>query len=237
MKIALIGYGKMGKIIEQQALKRGHQIVAVVDVDSEAVFDSEAFASADVAIEFTAPDAAERNIRRAWQAGIPVVSGTTGWNEQLPLLQEELKTNGQTLFWASNFSVGVNILFALNAYMATLMNRFKAYNVSIHEVHHINKKDIPSGTAITLAESIVAHLDHKTGWNTKPAEDEILIESLRLDDVVGSHDIVYDLPDIDTITLSHNAKTREGFALGAIMAAEYAVGKKGFLSMKNLLRV
>mgnify|MGYP003564794398 FL=1 len=162
MKIALIGYGKMGHIIERIALERGHEIVSKVDVDNQEEFESEAFASADVAIEFTVPAKAVENYRKSWAAGVPVVSGTTGWNSVLPELKEEIAANGYTLFWASNFSLGVNLFFELNKRLAQMMNRYANYDVAMTEIHHTEKKDAPSGTAITLAEGILENLDRKS---------------------------------------------------------------------------
>src|ERR1035437_3196684 len=164
MKIALIGYGKMGKTIERIALERGHEIVSVIDLDNTADFDSEGFKSADVAIEFTAPQVALSNYRRAFASGVAVVSGTTGWTDQLPELKQEIEANGNTLFWSSNFSLGVNIFMAVNKYLAGIMNQFPNYNVEMTEVHHTQKLDAPSGTAITLAEEILGKLDRKNSW-------------------------------------------------------------------------
>ena len=164
MKIALIGYGKMGHIIERIALERGHEIVSKVDVDNQEEFNSEAFASADVAIEFTVPTKAIENYRKAWAVGVPVVSGTTGWNAVLPELKKEIAEKGYTLFWASNFSLGVNLFFELNKRLAAMMNRYDNYDVTMTEIHHTEKKDAPSGTAITLAEGILENLDRKSEW-------------------------------------------------------------------------
>lgn len=236
MKIALIGYGKMGKTIEQVALKRGHEIVCIIDKENQADFESAAFASADVAIEFTMPTAAIDNYRRAWRAGVPVVSGTTGWTAQLPDIQHEIEQGGHTLFWTSNFSLGVNIFFELNRHLAHLMNRFPNYEPSMTEIHHTEKKDAPSGTAITLAEGIVDELDRKSAWvlGAKNSANELPIEAVRRGQVPGTHIVRYD-SDADTITIAHEAKNREGFALGAIFAAEFVKGRKGFYTMHDLL--
>lgn len=236
MKIALIGYGKMGKTIEQVALKRGHEIVCIIDKENQADFESAAFASADVAIEFTMPTAAIDNYRRAWRAGVPVVSGTTGWTAQLPDIQREIEQGGHTLFWTSNFSLGVNIFFELNRHLAHLMNRFPNYEPSMTEIHHTEKKDAPSGTAITLAEGILAELDQKSAWvlGAKNNTNELPIEAVRRGQVPGTHIVRYD-SDADTITITHEAKNREGFALGAIFAAEFVKGRKGFYTMHDLL--
>lgn len=236
MKIALIGYGKMGKIIERIAKERGHEIVSIIDVDNADDFDSEAFKSAEVAIEFTMPQVAPGNIRRAFAAGVPVVCGTTGWVENLPELKKEIQEQGSTLFWSSNFSLGVNVFMEVNKYLARLMNRFPEYDVEMTEVHHTQKLDAPSGTAITLAEGILENLERKTVWSKETASgpDAFAIKSIREGEVPGIHTIVYE-SDVDKITITHDAKNREGLAHGAVVAAEFTAGKKGFLGMKDLL--
>lgn len=237
MKIALIGYGKMGKTIERIAKNRGHEIVCIIDADNSNDFQSAAFASADVAIEFTAPTVAIDNYRQSWKAGVPVVSGTTGWKEQLPTIQKEIESNGFTLFWTSNFSLGVNIFFELNRHLATIMNRFDDYDVSIAETHHIHKLDAPSGTAITLAETILENLNRKTTWTMGESniKNELSINAIRQGEVPGTHTVRYDSA-VDTLTLTHEAKNRDGLALGAVIAAEFTIGKKGLLSMSDLLK-
>jgi 4-hydroxy-tetrahydrodipicolinate reductase len=237
MKIALIGYGKMGKIIERIAKERGHEIVSIIDINNAEDFNSVAFKSADVAIEFTMPQVALGNIRRAFAAGVPVVCGTTGWIENLPELKKEIQEKGSTLFWSSNYSVGVNIFMEVNRYLARLMNRFPEYSVEMTEVHHTQKLDAPSGTAITLAEGIIENMERKTVWSkeTVSGPDAIAIKSIREGQVPGIHTIVYD-SDVDTITITHDAKNREGLALGAVLAAEFTAGKKGFLGMKDLFK-
>lgn len=227
----------MGKTIEQTALQRGHQIVCIIDADNQHDFRSPQFAQADAAIEFTTPTAAIDNYRRAWQIGIPVVSGTTGWTAQLPDIQHEIAKNGYTLFWSSNFSLGVNIFMELNRHLAKLMNAFPNYAPSMTEIHHTEKKDAPSGTAITLAEDILAQLDRKTTWCLGQAThpDELPIAAIREGQVPGTHTIRYDSPE-DTITITHEAKNRQGFALGAVLAAEFIIGKKGFFTMHDLLQ-
>ena len=250
MKIALIGYGKMGHIIERIALERGHEIVSKVDIDNQDEFNSEAFASADVAIEFTVPTKAIENYHKAWAVGVPVVSGTTGWNAVLPELKKEITENGYTLFWASNFSLGVNLFFELNKRLAAMMNRYVNYDVTMTEIHHTEKKDAPSGTAITLAEGILENLERKSEWvlnNTqsltnapepckKTHSTQLGIEALREGKVPGTHIIMYDSA-VDSITIKHEAKSREGFALGAVVAAEFLVGKPaGFYSMEDLMK-
>lgn len=241
MKIALIGYGKMGHIIERIALERGHEIVSKIDVDNQEEFNSEAFASADVAIEFTIPTKAIENYRKAWAAGVPVVSGTTGWNAILPELKKEIAENGYTLFWASNFSLGVNLFFELNKRLAAMMNRYANYDVTMTEIHHTEKKDAPSGTAITLAEGILENIERKSEWvlsnaQCKMQNAQLGIEALREGKVPGTHIITYD-SEVDSITIKHEAKSREGFALGAVVAAEFLVGKPaGFYSMSDLMK-
>ena len=237
MKIALIGYGKMGKTIERIALERGHEIVSKIDVDNLDDFDSDAFKSADVAIEFTAPHVALSNIKRAFKSNVPVVSGTTGWTEALPELKKEIESTGKTLFWSSNYSLGVNIFMAVNKYLASLMNHFPNYNVEMTEVHHTQKLDAPSGTAITLAEGIIENLVQKTNWvkETATKPEELVIKSIREGQVPGIHTIKYD-SEFDFIEIKHELKNRESLALGAVIAAEFTAGKKGLLGMNDLLK-
>lgn len=227
----------MGKTIERIALERGHEIVSVIDVDNLDDFDSEAFKSADVAIEFTVPKVALSNYRRAFASGVAVVSGTTGWQEELPQLKNEIEEGGKTLFWSSNFSLGVNIFMAVNKYLAKIMNSFPTYNVEMTEVHHTQKLDAPSGTAITLAEGILENLNRKTVWKKEKETypTEIAIKSIREGQVPGIHTIRYE-SDVDSIEITHDAKSREGFALGAVVAAEFTCGKKGFLGMQDMFQ-
>jgi 4-hydroxy-tetrahydrodipicolinate reductase len=248
MKIALIGYGKMGKEIERIARERGHEIVSIIDIDNSRDIEGEAFASADVAIEFTAPGVAYENCKRAMAAGVKVVSGSTGWMLQHGGEMEELcKNEGKTLFWSSNFSLGVAVFSAVNRYLAKIMNRYPGYSVEMTETHHIHKLDAPSGTAITLAEGIIAELDRKQEWAmgdlvnpdgslTKGAEladGQLKINAIRRDEVPGIHTISYESA-ADTITITHDAKNRSGFALGAVLAAEFVKDNNGFLGMKDL---
>lgn len=235
MKIALIGYGKMGKEIEQIALQRGHQIVSIIDVDSIDNFNSDAFKNADVAIEFSQPSSAYENYRKCFAANVPVVSGTTGWLEHLDEIKETCAKEGKTFFYASNYSVGVNIFFAVNKYLARIMNQFPTYDVRMEETHHIHKLDSPSGTAITLAEGILENVDRKTKWEEgAPADPSVLsIEAFREGEVPGIHEIFYE-SEADTISIKHDAKNRKGFALGAVVAAEFTRGKKGFLTMNDI---
>ena len=235
MKIALIGYGKMGKTIEQIALQRGHQIVSIIDINNTADFDSEAFRSADVAIEFTTPATALGNYMRCFEANVPVVSGTTGWLWHLEEVKAAREQAGKTFFDASNCRVGVNIFFALNRYLAKIMNGFPAYDVRMTEVHHIHKLDAPSGTAITLAEGILGNVERKERWTLETAEQptDLPIHAIREGEVPGIHEIIYE-SEADTISIKHDAKSRAGFALGAVIAAEFTAGKKGFLGMNDL---
>lgn len=214
MKVALIGYGKMGHMIESIARERGHEIVCIIDQNNLDEFESNAFASADVAIEFTTPLTAAQNIAKAWKAGIPVVCGTTGWNIE-DIKQDAIELKGG-LMWSSNYSIGVNILFALNKQLAKFMKAYPEYTPHITEVHHIHKLDAPSGTAKTLQEAI--------GQERLSIEE---IESIREGEIPGIHTVVWD-SEIDTITLSHSAKSRKGFALGAVIAAEWMKGKSGW---------
>ncbi len=250
MKIALIGYGKMGRMIEEIALSRGHEIVSIIDVDNQSDFDSDAFASADVAIEFTAPQAAYNNYLKAFAKNVKVVSGSTGWMKEHGDEVRRLCTEGgQTLFWASNFSIGVAIFSAVNRYLAKIMNNFPQYDVTMEETHHIHKLDAPSGTAITLAEEIVAELDRKDSWvdgtehhadgtvvaSKKTADNQLPIDSFRRDEVPGIHSISYD-SDADKITITHDAHSRRGFALGAVLAAEYTANHQGLLTTSDLFK-
>ena len=238
MKIALIGYGKMGHEIEKIALQRGHEIVCTIDINENDKFSSPEFKSADVAIEFTSPDSALQNYRNAFAANIPVVSGTTGWLEHLGEIKQACETDGKTFFYASNFSLGVNIFFALNNYLAKIMNQFPDYDVRMEETHHIHKLDAPSGTAITLAEGILDNLDRKKSWllDETKNENELQIKALREGEVPGLHTVIYE-SEADSIRITHDAKSRKGFALGAVLAAEFTKDKKGFLGMKDMLKL
>lgn len=236
MKIAIIGYGKMGREIEKLALSRGHEIVSIIDVDNLNDFDSPAFRSADVAIEFTNPKAAYDNYLRAFAAGVKVVSGSTGWRaEHQADIERMCQREGKTLFWSSNFSLGVSLFSAVNKYLARLMNAFPVYDVSMTETHHVHKLDAPSGTAITLAEDIIGELDRKSSWvkETASKSDELPIHSIREGEVPGIHSIRYDSP-ADSITITHDAKNRSGFVMGAMLAAEYTATHQGLLTMSDL---
>lgn len=238
MKIALIGYGKMGKEIEQTAITRGHEIVCIIDLNNQDDFASEAFRSADVAIEFTSPKSAYDNYMKAFAAGVKVVSGSTGWmNAHGEEIRRLCTQGGKTLFWASNFSLGVAVFSAVNRYLAQIMNAFPGYDVSMTETHHVHKLDAPSGTAITLAEGILENLDRKDRWVKENAgtANELPIRSLREGEVFGIHSVRYD-SEADSITITHDAKNRKGFALGAVMAAEYTCNHEGLLGMDDLFK-
>jgi 4-hydroxy-tetrahydrodipicolinate reductase len=250
MKIALIGYGKMGKEIEKIALSRGHEIVSIIDINNQEEFNSERFKSADVAIEFTNPMVAYDNYVKTFNAGVKLVSGSTGWIDKHGDEIKNLCINGgKTLFWSSNFSLGVAIFSAVNKYLAKIMNNYPGYDVSMVETHHIHKLDAPSGTAITLAEDIISNLTRKDKWvmgtllapdgtlsgTTECKPDEISVSSVRRDEVPGIHTITYD-SDSDMISITHDAKNRNGLAFGAVLAAEYTAAHEGFLGMNDLFQ-
>ena len=237
MKIALIGYGKMGRMIEKIALDRGHEIVSIIDIDNLQDFDTDAFRSADVAIEFTAPHVAYGNYLKAWAQGVKIVSGSTGWmKEHGDDVRRACTEEGKTLFWASNFSVGVAIFSAVNKYLAKIMNQFEQYDVNMVETHHVHKLDAPSGTAITLAEGIIENLDRKQSWGLHETKEGVLrIDDIRRKEVPGIHTITYDSPE-DLITITHDAHSRQGFALGAVLAAEYTAQHTGLLSTDDLFK-
>ena len=238
MKIALIGYGKMGKEIEKIALSRGHEIVAKIDpIATGENFDDGNFEKADVAIEFTVPKVAFSNYQKSFEYNKPVVSGTTGWLDKLPQIKEACEKKGQTFFYASNFSVGVNILFELNRHLAKIMNNREEYDVEMTEVHHTQKLDAPSGTAISLAEDLLESIKRKNEWKLDKAEKEsdLVIKAERKGDDLGIHTVKYE-SEVDEITIHHSAKSRKGFALGAVLAAEFAAKNKGFLGMRDMLK-
>ena len=225
----------MGRMIEEIAISRGHEIVSIIDIDNQDEFSSPAFASADVAIEFTTPWTAYENYLKAWAAGVKVVSGSTGWmKEHEAEVRKACSDEGKTLFWASNFSVGVAIFSAVNKYLAKIMNGFEQYDVNLVETHHIHKLDAPSGTAITLAEQIVENIDRKQRWGLHETKPEVLrIDDIRQKEVPGIHTITYDSPE-DMITITHDAHNRRGFAMGAVLAAEYTKDHTGLLTMSDL---
>jgi 4-hydroxy-tetrahydrodipicolinate reductase len=236
LKIALLGYGKMGKMIHELALENGDEVVFIADSKTT---DFSQLKNADVGIEFSNPESGFSNVMSCLKAGIPVVSGTTGWNNQIPEAEKFCKETGGAMLVASNFSLGVNLFFALNAHLAEIMAGFHEYNSSIVEIHHTAKKDAPSGTAITLAEGILAHHPFYSSWklagtNAEKEKKEIPITAIRQDPVPGTHTITWN-SEIDQISISHVAHSRKGFASGALLAARWMLGKSGVFSMKNLL--
>ncbi|WP_346238127.1 4-hydroxy-tetrahydrodipicolinate reductase [Niabella insulamsoli] len=241
MNIALIGYGKMGKAIEQIALERGHEIVLKIDETNLADFTSAHLSKADVAIEFTGPHTAYDNIVKLLEFGVPVISGSTGWLDKMEAVRELCSQQAGAFIYASNFSVGVNLFFELNKKLAQLMHPHSEYNVSVEEIHHTQKRDAPSGTAITIAEGVMESYNEKTRWvndasaaGLEPQENELLIVSKRIDPDPGTHTVRY-ASAIDDITITHSAHNRQGFALGAVVAAEFLKDKKGIYTMKEVL--
>jgi 4-hydroxy-tetrahydrodipicolinate reductase len=236
IKIALIGYGKMGKAIEAVAVEKGHPIVLTIDLTNQHQFTQENLQLADVAIEFTSPASAFNNVMRCLSFGIPVVCGSTGWLHQLPLATEYCLEKKGCLLYASNFSVGVNIFFEINKRLATLMRAQASYNIQLEEIHHTQKKDAPSGTAVSLAEQIMENISRKKNWVNQASTQAatIPIISKRIDTAPGTHSVAY-TSEIDTIEIIHTAHSRTGFATGAVMAAEFIVRKKGIFGMKEVL--
>ncbi len=235
MKIALIGYGKMGKAIEEIALKQGHTIPLIIDHHNTDQLTPENLRSIDVAIEFTGAESALKNIKQCVDAGVPVVSGSTGWLEQFHEAEAYCKENNGTFLYASNFSIGVNIFFEINSRLASLMAAHKEYDVSVKEIHHTQKKDVPSGTAISLTEQIIEQIPDKTNWSlTNGNADSITIHSERIDPAPGTHHVKYESA-IDDIEIIHTAHSRKGFASGALAAAHFLTDKKGIFTMKDVL--
>lgn len=237
MKIALIGYGKMGKAIETIALEQHHEVVLKIDVDNAADFTAEKMALADVAIEFTGPHSAVENILKCLSFGIPVVSGSTGWLDQWEKVANYCSEHNGTLIYSSNYSIGVNLFFEVNKYLARLMEQYPSYDVFLKEIHHTQKKDAPSGTAISLAEQVLQGLSRKTNWTNDavtPNSNLLAIESERIDPAPGTHHVKY-TSAIDDIEIIHTAHNRTGFAGGAVKAAQFAIGKKGIYTMKEVL--
>ena len=232
MKIAIVGYGKMGKTIEQLALKNGHNIVLKTNDFSE----KKELLEADVAIEFSTPETAYNNIALCIENGVPVISGTTGWLSKYDEIINLCENRNGSFIYASNFSIGVNLFFNINNHVSNLMKSYKDYHVSIEEIHHLQKKDAPSGTAISLAESIIKNSD-KQGWKLDGlSQDDVPINSKRIDDVKGTHIVNYE-SEIDSISIKHKAHNRNGFALGALIAAKWLQGKKGVYTMKDVLNL
>jgi 4-hydroxy-tetrahydrodipicolinate reductase len=236
IKIALIGYGKMGKAIEEIALQRGHEIVLKIDVDNAADFTAANLQKADAAIEFTGPHSAFNNVMKCLEYGVPLVCGSTGWLDKMEEVKAYCKQQNACFLYASNFSVGVNIFFEINKRLAELMKPHTGYNITMEEIHHMQKKDAPSGTAVTLAEQVMEKIGRKNKWvNAETNQpEELSIISKRIDPAPGTHTVSYH-SDIDTIDIVHTAHNRTGFATGAVLAAEFVKGKKGIFSMKELL--
>lgn len=236
MNIAIVGYGRMGHTIEKIARARGHEIAAIIDVDNQGDLGKLSSENVDVAIEFTLPESAFENITGLLRQNISVVSGTTGWLERFDEVEALTKKSESAFFYAPNYSIGVNLFFAINEYAARLMNKFEEFDVHLEEVHHIHKLDSPSGTAIRLAEDLIGQLDRKTSWKNETREEKEVLDILssREPDVAGIHRTIYTSP-LDKIKLEHIAEGREGFATGAVLAAEFIKGKKGIFSMKDIM--
>ncbi len=236
MKIALIGYGKMGKAIEEIALAKGHEIVLKIDVQNSHEFTQENIQKADVAIEFTGPHSAFENVMKCIQFGIPVVSGSTGWLEKWEEVQAACQAKNGCIIYSSNYSIGVNLFFEVNKQLAKLMEPYSDYDVSMVELHHTEKKDAPSGTAISLAEQILSNIGRKKQWVNGPSlsPNDLVITSERIDPAPGTHTVTYS-SSIDTIEITHTAHTRKGFASGAVLAAAFAKQKSGIFTMKDVL--
>ena len=242
MKIALLGYGKMGQIIERFALERGHEIVLKINIDNQDELTAANLRKADVAIDFSTPDAAIDNIYACFDANLPVVVGTTGWYGQLQEVKNDCLQRNNALLYGSNFSIGVNLFFHVNKLLARVMNNFPAYEVQVEEIHHTQKLDSPSGTAMTIAEGIIDNLDRKSEWVNElvgsPFDDvlkkeQLLIESHRIENVPGTHTVVYS-SEVDEIEFKHTAHSRSGFALGAVVAAEWLEGRQGFYNITDI---
>jgi 4-hydroxy-tetrahydrodipicolinate reductase len=232
MNIALLGYGKMGKIIESIALQRGHHISLKIDSSTQKLD----FKNTDVAIDFSLPSSAVFNIKKAIEAGIPVISGTTGWLKHYDDIVAYCHSKNGAFLYASNFSLGVNIFFEVNRVLASLIGKYPSYSVEMEEIHHTQKLDSPSGSAITLAEAIIENSDYKDWTLDKPNTDQIHIEAKRIENVPGTHLVTYN-SDVDAIEIKHTAHNRHGFAIGALIAAEWIANKKGVFSMKDVLNI
>ncbi len=242
MKIALLGYGKMGKMVEKIATDRHHEVVLKIDHDNLDDLTPENLKKADVAIEFSTPDTVLGNIQKCFEANVPIVVGTTGWYGSLQQIKDDCEKSNNALIYGSNYSVGVNVFFHVNKILAKLMNQYPYYDVQVEEIHHVQKLDAPSGTAMTIAEGIIENLDSKSEWvntvgeqvpDNMPKNNQLLIESLRIDSVPGTHTVIYD-SEVDTIEFKHTAHNRTGFALGAVLAGEWIQDKKGFFTVKDM---
>ena len=242
MKIAILGYGKMGRIIEQFAIERGHEVVLKVNVDNLDDLSIRNLEQADVAIDFSTPNSALSNIEICFAAHVPIVVGTTGWYGSLQEVKNKCEESNNTLIYASNFSIGVNVFFFVNKVLAKIMNRYPQYEIQVEEIHHTEKLDSPSGTAMTIAEGIISELGRKIEWVDEligsgeeliPKPDQLLIESHRIEDVPGTHTVIYS-SEVDDIEFKHKAHSRAGFALGAVLAAEWLEGKTGFFNITDM---
>jgi len=242
MKIALLGYGKMGRIIEQFALDRGHEVVLKITSSNQDEFTAENLQQADVVIDFSTPATVLSNIEKCFEADVPVVVGTTGWYGRLQELKNACEAGNKCMLYGSNFSIGVNVFFHVNKILARIMNRYPQYDVLVEEIHHTEKLDAPSGTAITIAEGILEGVDRKKEWvndlvgdnqEVIPKPEQLLIESHRLEEVPGTHTVIYS-SEVDDLEFKHKAHSRAGFALGAVLAAEWLQGKRGFYSVKDI---
>ncbi|MBN2347495.1 MAG: 4-hydroxy-tetrahydrodipicolinate reductase [Bacteroidales bacterium] len=238
MKIALLGYGKMGKEVEKIALERHHSIDLIIDINNMQDLNKTNLSKVNVAIDFSTPASAYANIKKCFEAQTPIVSGTTGWMDKYDEIIQQCLENNQSFFYASNFSLGVNLFRVLNKNLARIMNNHAQYNVQMEEIHHTQKLDAPSGTAITLANDMLPLIERKTNWklNEESSKDILKITATRVPDVPGIHKIIYD-SDVDVIEISHTIKSRKGLALGAVMAAEFIANKKGVFSMSDLLQM
>lgn len=238
MNVAILGYGKMGRAIEQLLITRGHNVVLIIDKDNIAELTTPNLQKADVAIEFSAPAAAYGNITACLEAGVPVVCGTTAWLDKYSKVVEMCNATNGTFFYASNYSVGVNLFFKANQYLAKMMNRFSEYDVTLNEIHHTQKLDAPSGTAVTLAEGIVDNIERKKSWHlgTTTQADLLEVTAQRRSVVPGTHTIVWE-SEVDKIIIEHEAKSRQGFVVGAVLAAEFLCGKTGIYTMDDLLQI
>jgi len=242
MNIALIGYGKMGHIIERMALERGHQVPLIIDEHNRNNITVDDLLGVDVAIDFSTPHSAIDNILLCFDADVPVVVGTTGWYDQLSDMKEKCQTGNKSLLYGSNFSIGVNIFFHINRLLAKAMQPYKQYDVQVEEIHHTHKLDSPSGTAITIAEGIIENSDDKTEWvndlvgegeEVVPKKNQLLIESHRIEEVPGTHTVLYS-SEVDQLEFKHTAHSRAGFALGAVIAAEWLQDRKGFYAVTDM---
>lgn len=238
MNIAILGYGKMGKEIEMMSKERNHKVVAFIDSKEDWDLNKEQLELADVAIDFSTPESTVRNIKRCFSLNLPIVVGTTAWNEHMPKLKNECLKKNQSLIYASNFSIGVNIFFGLNEYLAKLMNQRKAYDVKIEETHHTEKLDAPSGTAISLSRQILENIDRKTSWvrkiNSENNPHQLEVKSNRIEDTTGTHSVKY-TSEIDELEIKHTANNRKGFSRGAVIAAEWIVDQKGWFEFKDVI--